>query len=392
MRIKAVEITPSGSMVVIGGKNEQGKTSLLDSIQMALGGKKMVPLKPIRLGEDVGKIRVETDDLIITRIFSDTGDQIKVTTKDGAVYSAPQRILNKLFSDLTFDPLEFSNMDNSKQTETLKSLAGLDFTEHDAKREKIYMTRRDINRDLKIEQARLSEMKTHNDVPVAEVSVEGLLNKFRDAEKFNREQDNKRQSKNSLEEEITEIKQVIENLLQKIKENEEELSKIGEIKNNIDMEPIKTEIAASDVLNAKIRENQAYHKKAEECNKLSNKSDQYTVDIEKMDEEKVAKIKSAKLPIEGLGIDEHGITYNSLPFNQCSHAQKLRISVSMGIAMNPELRILLIRDGSLLDKDNLAMIRDMAEKEDAQLWVERVGEGEECSVIIEDGTVKGVDL
>ena len=95
----------------------------------------------------------------------------------------------------------------------------------------------------------------------------------------------------------------------------------------------------------------------------------------------------ADFPIPGLAFDADGVTFNGIPFAQCSSAERLRVSVAMGIALNPKLKVLLIRDGSLLDDNNLAMIAEAAKEADAQVWIERVSKGEECSVIIEDGEV-----
>jgi hypothetical protein len=87
------------------------------------------------------------------------------------------------------------------------------------------------------------------------------------------------------------------------------------------------------------------------------------------------------------GFGEDGITFNGLPFEQASSAEQLRVAVAMGLALNPTLRVLLIRDGSLLDAENLGMVAEMAAEADAQVWIERVGEGDECAVVIEDGHV-----
>ncbi len=85
------------------------------------------------------------------------------------------------------------------------------------------------------------------------------------------------------------------------------------------------------------------------------------------------------------------VVYKNLPFAQASKSEKLRISASICCAMNPALGVMLVHDGSLLDDDGLKFLADMAEENGMQVWVERVGEGEECSVIIEDGHVKGVE-
>jgi len=148
-RIKAVEITPDGNLVVIGGRNAQGKTSVLDSITYALAGASSHPDKPIRNGEDKAKIVCELDDLIVTRTFTPKGGSLMVSNKEGAKYASPQAMLDELTGKLTFDPLAFARMQPREQLETLKSLVGLDFAEMDAKRHQLYEERTLVNREGK---------------------------------------------------------------------------------------------------------------------------------------------------------------------------------------------------------------------------------------------------
>ena len=102
-RLKAIDITPEGSVVKITGKNAQGKSSVLDAIWGALGGGKALPTEPIRQGETQARIRVELDDLVVTRTFTPGNSYLKVETKDGASYKSPQAILDKLVGRLSFD-------------------------------------------------------------------------------------------------------------------------------------------------------------------------------------------------------------------------------------------------------------------------------------------------
>lgn len=99
-------------------------------------------------------------------------------------------------------------------------------------------------------------------------------------------------------------------------------------------------------------------------------------------------LEEASFPVVGLGFDEDGVTFEGVPLDQASQAQRVRVSVAMGIAMNPELRVLLVRDASLLDDESMGMIAQMAEDADAQLWLERVGDGDAGAIIIEDGAVR----
>ena len=48
-RVKAVQLTPAPSgLTVLGGNNNQGKTSVLDAIAWALGGDRFRPSNPKR--------------------------------------------------------------------------------------------------------------------------------------------------------------------------------------------------------------------------------------------------------------------------------------------------------------------------------------------------------
>ena len=91
----------------------------------------------------------------------------------------------------------------------------------------------------------------------------------------------------------------------------------------------------------------------------------------------------------GLTLGDDGPMLDGVPLEQASGAQKLRVSVALGIAMNPRLKVLLVRDASLLDEDSLALVAEMAAAADAQVWLERVGDGDPAAVVIDDGQVSG---
>lgn len=332
-RLKAVEITPEGNLVVIRGNNGQGKTSVLDSIEMALGGAKTIPDKPIREGEDHARIVLETDELIITRTFNENGSYLKVKNRDGASFTNGQEVLNNLVGKFRFDPLAFTRMKPSEQAQTLRDLVGINTSELDQKRKVAFDIRRDINRDIKRFEAVRERTTHHEGVGDTEKSAAEILKSIEDANQGNGK--------------IRELDTYIATRTQNI---------------------------------------EAIDKQIDEATK---RSDELTEEIECIDAEKAQLIREASFPVEGLGFGEEGITYNTIPFDQASAAEQIRVSVAIGLAMNPNLRFVRISDGSLLDSKSLAMIRDMAQEHDAQVFMERVGEGEECQVIIEDGMVKG---
>jgi hypothetical protein len=109
--------------------------------------------------------------------------------------------------------------------------------------------------------------------------------------------------------------------------------------------------------------------------------------------DEVAKaIAGADLPVQGLGFGDGYVTLDGLPFSQASDAAQLRTSVALAMAMNPKLRILRIRDGSLLDEDGLRMVAEMAEARDFQVWLERVDTSGKVGIVIEDGSVRGARM
>ena len=417
-RIEAVEIKPDGHVVVVGGQNKAGKSSVLDSIAYTLGGKDLIPGVPLRQGEAKGHVTVElaSDDgqkLKVRRTFSERGTtSLKVTTADGSTPASPQTLLNTLCGKIAFDPLEFTRLGPQKQAETLRGLVGLDFTAHDTVRRSLFDERSGVNRDAKAARARLDAAEFYDGMPAEEVSVINLTKELSLAQATNRAKEEAcskvKEGANQTLLAAKEVERTAYNVeiaqeeLRKAQaernaaassrtERDKEVSKLKAAADAMiadDCQPILDKIAASDETNTKVRSNIARKKLAQESADLEVKAASLNDRIENLDSAKEKEFRSAKWPVDGLGFGSDGITFSGLPFEQASSAEQLRVAAAIGLAVNPTLPVLLIRDGSLLDDDNLAMLAELAEKHDAQLWVERVGEGEECSVIIEGGLVK----
>jgi len=405
LRLNAVEITPDGEVVVIGGDNEQGKTSVLDSIVLALGGKQATATMPLKQGKDKGKVVCDLGDLVVTRTFTKNGGgTLKVSSKDGAVYPSPQTMLDKLSGQLTFDPLAWSKMEDRKQLEVIKKMVGLDFTEIEENRKKLYSQRTDTNRDIKRMQDIISDLVEYPEAPTQEVSVADLMKTLSERQAANSEKAKALNALNTSKQEIDRIKEVIsgiesdieaakKDLVEKertlgglINKKEEQTRIVKNMKEENESE-IKDQISAAGETNKKIQANIKISNAKKALGLQQKDADSLTDKINDIDNEKAKKLATAKFPIEKMSFDETGVLYKEIPFAQASSAEKLRVSVAMGIVMNPELKVLLIRDGSLLDSKNLQTIADMAKESGHQIWIERVGKGKECSVIIEDGMV-----
>ncbi|SME89251.1 AAA family ATPase [Desulfovibrio gilichinskyi] len=387
-RLTAVSITPKDNSVIIGGDNAQGKSSVLDSIFMALGGKTAQGQNPVRNGEPKAVIKCDLGELVVTRTISPDGSsKVKVQNAEGAAFSSPQSILDALSSKLTFDPLAFANEKPGCQLETLKGLVGLDFTEIDQKRQEAYNNRTDINRDGKSLAAKLNTMSFYPEAPTETISVAELMGQLNEAEASNAEAERHNNEIDVRADEISRKIIEIEKAQQELDELQAIQANVTKIENIADTAAYRDKIAQADTLNAMVRANASYKETELQLEKLREESQRLSDVIKDADKSKADAMAAAKFPVKGLSFDATGILFNGVPFSSCSSAERLLVSLHMGIAMNPKLKVLLIRDGSLLDDKSLAMVVQAAKEADAQVWIERVSKGAECSVIIEDGAV-----
>lgn len=405
-KIKAAEIKPADNTVVITGKNAAGKSTILDSIAMALGGKDQVPGEPIRHGQSKGEIVAKLDDLIIERTFTKKGTKLKVTTPKGVpVTGGPQKALDERIGKLSFDPLAFMRKKPDERAAIVRELAGVDVATADKARAELYDRRHDLGVELRNAKAKADGSEVYEDVPDEEVSVAGLMEELKNAQETNAANGSVRtrlkekiESHKALWSSVSEIEAKIKQL-QKDKEDEEralrEVSvEVTALQKEVDglqdvmTDPISQRITQADEVNRKIRANQESAKAEAEADRLQDEYDKLTGEIAEIDEYKATALREAKLPIDGLSFTETGLAFNGTPFEQCSASEQLKVSVAMGMAMNPRLRLMLIRDGSLLDEESKEYLRQMADTEDYQVWLEVVESDDENAIEIEDGTIK----
>lgn len=393
-RLRAVDITPTDDLVVISGRNGQGKTSVLDAITAALGGtnSKQTP-KPIREGASASKIVLETEDLIITRTFGASGSRLVVTGKDGIAVGSAQKKLDALLGRLSLDPLAFTQLDERKQRETLLDLVELPFDPAalDAERAAAFEDRTVVNRDLKALHVQQSTFAVFPaDTPTEEVSVTDLLAQYRAGEEVNRGRQRVIDLRNSAAAEV----QRIERELARAKDMfSEAVEALKDAREPVDLEAIQQQIDNAEQINAQAREYSAYLRLNQRIADVKASADLLTEQIQQIDQRKADGLKAAKFPGGlPLGFDETGVLLNGIPFKQASGAEQLRASLAMAIALNPALRVIRIADGSLLDSEGLALVSAMATEHDCQVWIEVVSDGDGFGFMIEDGEVLDPDV
>jgi len=412
--LRAVHITPDGNLVVIAGRNAQGKSSVLDSIMYALAGGNSLPAKPVRHGAEKGLVELDLGDLLVKRTFSANGNSsLSVTDMRGRVAS-PQALLDSLMGKMSFDPLEFSRQKPEVQADTLRKLVGLDTTVMDAKKEALYFDRTVVGREVKAFESQLALQPFDPAVPMEEVSTVKILNQQREAMETNARNQSLRNAAIEAGQKVVNCQNAALMTADKIREIEAELTRLkawlreqeevgaaAELAEraaaiaggqcvDIKLDGFALQITEANAVNVKVAQQAQRKGLALRLSEKRKAQDDLSRQIEAIEEAKRQAVAEAKFPVAGLAFDQlGGVTFAGIPFAQCSTAEQLRVSVAIGLALNPKLRVLLIRDGSLLDQDSLKAVADMATAADAQVWIERVEVDGNVSVIIDDGMVSG---
>lgn len=414
-KIKAIDITPQGNTVVLSGKNAQGKTSVLDSIWYALGGGKSIPDKPIRQGETKAQVKLDLGDYEVKRTFTEKGTYLEVTNKEGATFKSPQDLLDRLLGAYTFDPLEFARQEEKKQKETLLNMVELevDLDALDTERRQVYEERTLVNKKAQQLEGQLKGMPEPGDgLPDEEVSSKAIIEEIKEATKqlndLNYQQAELREMEKDLtrkKELIPKLKMQLEATLKEVERLREQIKTEGksieqavrEIKSETvrldgihvpDLNELNRKLGEVEGINSKVREAQKRKALEGEYTKTRKEAELLTTRITKIDKIKSNALGTVKFPIDGLGFDEFGVTYQGIPFSQASDSEKLKISLTIAMALNPKLRVIRITDGSLLDADNMKLIDELAKEKDYQIWIERIIDDKGIGIIIEDGRIK----
>lgn len=397
-RLRAVEIKPDGALVVLGGRNAQGKTSILDAITWALGGKPDVA-EPVRRGEGTAEIVCDLGDLIVRRRFTaGGGTTLEVTSREGLRYPSPQGILDDLVGRLTFDPLEFARMKPKEQRDTLQALVGIDTAADEAKAKAVYDERTAVNREIKAAQARLQTMPLIAGIPEALLSAGDIAAEMQRAQETNSRNAAARRERDAIKVRCDQARDRCTRLrdelalattaLEQATADLEQSLAIGAEMQDVDLAPFTKRLAEVDATNTKVRNNQQRREIAADLERKQAQAEALTGTLEQMAAAQAEAVAAAPMPIAGLGFGEVGVTLNGLPLEQGSGAEQLRVSVAIGLAMNPRLRVLLIRDASLLDSDSLRLVGELAAAAGAQVWMEMVADPTGTAIIIEDGMVQ----
>ncbi len=414
-KIKVVHIEPSGAMVQITGANGSGKSSVLDAIWWALKGKAVIQSQPVRQGEESAVIRLDLGALIVTRRFdADGATSLKVESAEGALFPSPQRLLDGFLGSLTFDPLAFMTMERKPQLDQLRKLVKLDVDVDllDGQNRSDFEKRADVNRRVKALEGKVATYAAGLiDGDVSPIDTSALLRDMEQASKTNQmiEQEKRRRideagrltrGREEIEKhraEAARLHALADKLEAEINATAATLAALPALGEPTDVSKVRESIEEADRENTRrnLQRTQRanYEAAAIELRTAKDESEEISVRMEHRTKSKTAAIASAKMPVDGLSFGDGMVVYKNLPLDQASSAEQLRVSLRIGMAMNPTIRVILMKQGPLLDETSLALVAKWAEEENYQVWVERVDTTGSVGIIMEDGRARlaGVD-
>lgn len=392
-RVKAVQFEPSADgLTIIGGRNGQGKTSILDAIAWALGGNNYKPSVPERDGALVPpNLHLElSNGLIVER--KGKNSTLKVTDPNGN--KSGQQLLNEFVSTLALDLPKFINGSDKDKADSLLKILGIGdvLAQLDTKENQLYAQRTEVGRIADRKKKAADEMPMYPNVPKEPVSATELIKQQQEILARNGENEQKRQNAARYERMLAEAQIAFDEAkaaLQKAEQDCLTARKSAEDLHDESTAELEKNLAEIEALNIKIRANSTKEAAEVEANNLQQEYDGLTEQIESVREERNKLLDSAELPLPGLSVKDGKLIYNNMPWDGMSGSDQLKVATAIARKLNPQCGFVLMDKLEQMDLETLQEFGTWLKQEGLQVIATRVSTGDECSIIIEDGMVKG---
>lgn len=392
-RVKAVQFEPSADgLTIIGGRNGQGKTSVLDAIAWALGGNNYKPSVPERDGALVPpNLHIElSNGLIVER--KGKNSTLKVTDPNGN--KSGQQLLNEFVSTLTLDLPKFINGSDKDKADSLLKILGIGdvLAQLDTKENQLYAQRTEVGRIADRKKKAADEMPMYPNVPKEPVSATELIKQQQEILARNGENERKRQDAARYEQMLAEAQIAFDEAkaaLQKAEQDCLTARKSAEDLHDESTAELEKNLAEIEALNIKIRANSTKEAAEIEANNLQQEYDGLTEQIESVREERSKLLDSTELPLPGLSVKDGKLIYNNMPWDGMSGSDQLKVATAIVRKLNPQCGFVLMDKLEQMDLETLQEFGAWLKQEGLQVIATRVSTGDECSIIIEDGMVKG---
>lgn len=392
-RIKAVKVEPKASgLTVIGGNNNQGKTSVLDSIAWALGGERYKPSQATREGSVIPPTLhiVMNNGLVVERKGKNSA--LKVTDPNGQ--KAGQQLLNEFVEQLALDLPKFMEASGAEKAKILLQIIGVgpQLTQLEQQEKELYQERLYIGRTADQKEKFAKEQPYYTDVPKDLISASELIYQQQEILARNGENQRKREQLHQLEQRYQRINEQMANLLAEQKKVESDLEIAR--KSALDLHDESTEeleqnISNIEEINRKVRANLDKEKAEDDAKTYRDQYNSLTKDLEDVRDKKAELLNAAELPLPELSVKEGELIYKGQKWDNMSGSDRLKVSTAIVRKLNPNCGFVLLDKLEQMDMKSLQEFGEWLEAEGLQAIATRVSTGDECSIIIEDGYVVG---
>lgn len=399
-RIKAVKMEPSkNGLTIIGGDNNQGKTSVLDSIAWALGGDRFKPSQANREGSVIPPNLhiVMSNGLIVER--KGKNSSLKVTDPEGN--KSGQQLLNEFVEQLAIDLPKFMESSGKEKAKILlKTLGiGIELEELEQKEKELFNHRHAIGKIADQKKKFADEQTYYPDAPKDLVSPSELIKQQQEILARNGENQRKRNNLASIQntvdklrESITEEERKLTEMKERFEHSFQELllaKKSVEQLNDESTAELEASIANIEEINRKVRANMDKDKAEEDANEYKNQYAELTKQIEDTRKSQMDLLNSVELPLPDLSVRDGELIYKGQQWDNMSGSDRLKVSTAIVRKLNPKCGFVLLDKLEQMDMKSLNEFGQWLEQEGLQVIATRVSTGDECSIIIEDGYVKG---
>lgn len=395
-RVRAVKIEPStNGLTIIGGKNNQGKTSVLDAIAWTLGGERFRPSQAAREGSTIPpNLRIVMNNgLVVER--KGKNSSLKVTDPSGQ--KAGQQLLDGFVEQLALNLPKFMEANSKEKANTLLQIIGIgpQLAELERQEKEMFNERTYIGRTADQKEKYAKEQPYFPDVPSTPISASELIRQQQEILAQNGENQRKRECLHRLEQEYQQVTEQIQALLHKQEQLDTDLKIArGSAESLADQSTAELEQNIADIeeTNRKVRANLDKDKAEEDAKEYRAQYNTLTTKIEAVRKQKADLLKGADLPLPGLSVEEGELIYNGQKWDNMSGSEQLRVSTAIVRRLNPDCGFVLLDKLEQMDLDTLQEFGQWLEQEGLQAIATRVSTGDECSIIIEDGYVAGQDM
>jgi len=399
-RIHAVMIEPSkDGLTIIGGKNRQGKSSVLDAIAWALGGNKYKPSQAANSDSTIPpRLKIIMDNGLVVERKGKNSD-LKVTDPDGQ--KGGQQLLDSFVEELAINLPKFMEATGKEKANTLLQIIGVgpQLAELEQKEKSLYQERLYVGRTADQKEKFAKEQPYYPDAPEAPVSASELIREQQEILARNGQRQQWRREHDSIIEKILKTNEEIkahEASIRTLKAQLEELDlqrrasekTPAELKME-STEELERSIESIDTINRKVRANLDKAKAEEDAKEYRDQYTQLTQALDDVRKQKAGLLDSADLPLPGLSVKDGELIYNGQQWDNMSSAEQMIVSTSIVRKLNPKCGFVLLDKLEAMDLDTLKEFGAWLEQEGLQAIATRVSTGDECSIVITDGYVDG---